>query len=418
VGVRRCGEDPPVRGRDFGWLWGAYAVSSLGTWLAFDAFALIAILVLDAGPAQVSALAAAGLAAGAAVAVPLGPWVERRHKRPVMVAMDVLRFAALASVPLAFALGRLTFAQLLAVAVLVAAADITFKAASGAYLKGLVPPGRLLTANGRLEATTWTTTALGPPLGGALIAVLGPVATVVANAVSFLLSALGLGAIGGGEPAPAARAGAAPRTGAGARIGELLVGWRTILGEPVLRALFLNTVLVNALILATAPLLAVLMLGRLGFAPWEYALAFGAPCAGGLLGARLAPRLVARHGAGAVLRGAGTLRACWSLGLALVVPGAPGLALVIALQTGLVFSVGLFNPVFATRRLELTPSDRIARTLAAWSVTSSLTVAAMTALWGALAALVGLRPAIAAAGLLLLATPLLLPRRAAVTAPA
>ena len=119
-----------------------------------------------------------------------------------------------------------------------------------------------------------------------------------------------------------------------------------------------------------------------------------------------------------MLRGAGTLRACWSLGLAFVIPGAPGLLLVIALQTGLVFSVGLFNPVFATRRLELTPTDRIARTLAAWSVTSSLTVAATTALWGALAAFVGLRPAIAAAGLLLLATPLLLPRRAAVTAPA
>jgi len=33
-------------GRQFGWLWSAYAVSTLGTWLAFDAFSLIAILVL------------------------------------------------------------------------------------------------------------------------------------------------------------------------------------------------------------------------------------------------------------------------------------------------------------------------------------------------------------------------------------
>ena len=30
-------------GRPFGWLWAAYAVSSFGTWLAFDAFPLIAI---------------------------------------------------------------------------------------------------------------------------------------------------------------------------------------------------------------------------------------------------------------------------------------------------------------------------------------------------------------------------------------
>jgi len=43
--------------------------------------------------------------------------------------------------------------------------------------------------------------------------------------------------------------------------------------------------------MATAPLLAVLMLGRLGFAPWQYGLAFAAPCVGGLIGSRLARRL-------------------------------------------------------------------------------------------------------------------------------
>src|SRR3954447_5826199 len=125
-------------GRQFGCLWAAFAVSTFGTWIAFDAFPLIAILVLDAGPAAVSLLAAAGLAMGALLAVPLGPWVELRRKRPVMIGMDLLRFAALRSVPLAFALGALTFAQLLVVAVVVAAADIAFKAASGAFLKALV----------------------------------------------------------------------------------------------------------------------------------------------------------------------------------------------------------------------------------------------------------------------------------------
>jgi hypothetical protein len=79
-------------GRQFELLWAAYAVSTFGTYLAFDAFPLIAILVLHTGPAKVSVLAAAGLAAGAALAIPLGPWVEFRRKRPVMVAMDLTRF--------------------------------------------------------------------------------------------------------------------------------------------------------------------------------------------------------------------------------------------------------------------------------------------------------------------------------------
>ncbi|MFE4534535.1 MFS transporter [Streptomyces scopuliridis] len=391
-------------GRQFGWLWAAYGVSALGTWLAFDAFRLIAILVLDAGTTEVSLLAAAGLAVGAVVAVPLGPWVEFRRKRPVMVAMDLLRFAALMSVPAAFALGLLGFTQLLVVAVVVGAADIAFTSASGACLKALVRPEDLLVANGRFESTTWTASVLGPPLGGAAIGLFGPVMTVVANAVSYLLSAAGIRAIGGEEPRPV-------RTGAPRfRAGDLLDGWRYILDHPALRPLFFNTVLVNGLIMATSPVLAVLMLRHLGFAPWQYGLAFAVPCVGGLIGSRLAPGLVARFGRHKVMLTAGALRACWLFGLAFIGPGAGGLVLVMVVEFGLITCSGVFNPVYATYRLDHTATDRVARTLSAWSITSKLTIAALTALWGLLAGLTGPRTAIAIAGLLLLATPFLLPR--------
>src|ERR1700759_429410 len=203
-------------GRDFGWLWRAYAVSAYGTGLGFGAFAIIAIRVLHANAAQVAILSASGLGVGAIVAVPLGPWVEFRRKRPVMVAMDLVRFAALLSIPVAYALGRLTFVQLVVVSVIVGAAKNAFRAASGAYVKALVAPEDLLVANGRLESTTWSATAVGPPLGGAAIGIFGPVITVVADAVSYLLSALGIGAIRHTE-ARVART--SPR---GTRRGELL----------------------------------------------------------------------------------------------------------------------------------------------------------------------------------------------------
>ncbi|MCL7493951.1 MFS transporter [Streptomyces sp. MCA2] len=393
-------------GRQFGWLWAAYTVSTFGTRLAFDAFPLIAILVLHAGPTEVSVLAAAGLAVGAAVAVPLGPWVEFRRKRPVMVAMDLIRCAALLSVPAAFALGRLSFVQLLFVSVIVVAADITFNAAGGASLKALVKPQDLLVANGRFEATNWTATVLGPPLGGAAIGLFGPVVTVVADAVSYLLSAVGIRAIGGREPHPA-RTDTRPRL----RAGDLLDGWRYILTHPTLRPLFYNTLLVNSLIMASAPLLAVLMVGHLGFAPWQYALAFAVPCLGGLIGSRLARRLVARFGQRRVMLTFGALRACWSLGLAFIRPGAAGLVLVMTVELGLITCMGVFNPVFSTCRLGLTESDRVTRTLSAWSVTGKVTTAIVTGLWGLLAGITSPRTAIALAGLLLLTTPLLLPRR-------
>ncbi|MET7682465.1 MFS transporter [Streptomyces sp. NPDC005423] len=392
-------------GRRFGWLWAAFAVSSYGTGFGFGALPLIAILVLHSGPTQVAALTAAGRAVGAVVAVPLGPWVEFRRKRPVMVAMDLTRFAALTTVPVAFALGRLTFAQLLLVSVVVAAATIAFNAASGSYLKALVPPEDLLVANGRFESTTWSATMVGPPLGGAAIGLFGPVTTVLTDAVSYLLSALGIRAIGGTEPRPAHTG--PPRM----RAAGLLEGWRHILAHPVLRPLFFNVLMVNGLIMATEPLLAVLLLDHLGFAPWQYGLVFAAPCVGGLVGSRLARPLAARVGQHKVLLVSGVLRACWSLGLAFAQPGLPGMALIMAVQFGLVTCCGVFNPVLATVRLDHTAPERVARTLTAWSISTSTAIAALTALWGLLAAVTSPRTAIAVAGALLLASPLLLPRR-------
>ncbi|MFG2308768.1 MFS transporter [Streptomyces sp. NPDC048566] len=390
-------------GRRFGWFWAAYGTSALGTWLAFGAFPLIAVRVLHAGPARVGALAAVGSAVGAAVAVPLGPWVEFRRKRPVLVAMDLVRFGALATIPVAFAWGVLTFAQLLLVSVVVAAADILFRAASGAYLKTLLPAEDLLAANARFESTAWTTTVIGPPLGGAAIGVLGPVSTVLADALTYLLSALGVRAAGGREPEPAPREGRL-------RGRDLLDGWRFILADAALRPLFCNTALFNGLVMATEPLLAVLLLGRLGYEPWQYGLAFAAPALGGLLGSRLARPLAGRFGGNRVLRVAGTLRAIWPIGLAFVGPGTAGLLLVTGVEAGLIFSCAVFNPLSATLRLRRTAAERVSRTLTAWTVTTKAATALLTALWGALAALIGLRTAIASAGLLLLTTPLLLPR--------
>lgn len=413
-------------GRPFGRLWAAYAVSAYGSGLGFGAFPLIAVLALHASPVEVSVLSATGPAVGALIAVPLAPWVEFRRKRPVMIAMDLVRFAALATIPLAYAFGRLGFAQLLVVSAVVAAAKIAFNAASGAFLKSLVPREDLLTANSRFESTNWSSIAIGPPLGGAAVGVFGPVVTVVADGLSYLLSALGILSIGGGEEAPrrpdtarttaptAARTAAptAARTGAG-----LLDGWRHLLGHPGLRSLHLNNSLVSGLIMATEPLLAVLLLRQLHFPAWQYALAFALPCFGGLIGSRLAGRVVARYGQSRVLRTVGTLRAVWLIGLVLVRPGAVGLLVVIVVELAIIVHMSLFMPVLATYRLEQTPQHLVARTLTAWSIGQQAAIAACTALGGLLAEATSPRTALAAAGLLILLTPLLLPRPAKTPAP-
>ncbi|MFJ7246499.1 MFS transporter [Kitasatospora sp. NPDC098652] len=385
-------------------MWAAYAVSAYGSGLGFGALPLLAVLVLHAGPAQVSALSAVGPAVGALIALPLAPWVEFRRKRPVMITMDLVRFAAMATIPAAYALGLLGFAQLLAVSAVVAAAKIAFNAAAGAHLKALVRPEDLLVANSRLESTNWSSIAIGPPLGGAAIGLFGPVTTVIADGLSYLLSALGIGAIRRREEAPQP-AGQNP-----GRAGSVLDGWRHILGDPDLRALYLNNLLVSGLIMATEPLLAVLMLRQLHFPPWQYGLAFAAPCLGGLIGSRLAQRVVTRYGRRRVFRTVGTLRSVWLIGLVLVRPGIVGLVTVMAVELAIIINMSLYTPVLATHRLERTPKHLLARTLSAWSIGQQAAIAVCTALGGLLADATGPRAALAVAGLLILATPLLLPR--------
>ncbi|AJE85889.1 putative major facilitator superfamily transporter [Streptomyces albus] len=392
-------------GRKFGWLWAAYAVSAYGSGLGFGALPLIAVLALDATPAEVSALSAVGPAVGALIAVPLAPWGEFRRKRPVMIAMDLTRCAVLASVPVAYALGWLGLAQLFVVSAVVAAARIAFTAAGGAYLKSLVRPEDLLVANSRFESTNWSSLAVGPPLGGAAIGLFGPVATVLADALSHLLSALALTAIRGREETPR------PTGKSPVRAAGVLDGWRHILGHPGLRALYLNNLLVSGLIMATEPLLAVLLLRQLGFPPWQYGLAFAAPCLGGLLGSRLARRVVARHGRHRVFRTVGTLRVVWLIGLAFVRPGVLGLVTVIVLELAIIITMSLYTPVLATYRLEHTPTHLVTRTLSAWSIGQQASIATLTALTGLLADTTSPRTALTTAGLLILATPLLLPRQ-------
>ncbi|WP_329051171.1 MFS transporter [Amycolatopsis sp. NBC_01488] len=393
-------------GRQFGWLWAAYAVSAYGSGLGFGAFWLIAISVLHSSPTSVSALSSASLIVGALVAVPTGPWIETRRKRPVMITMDLLRFVAMATIPLAYWFGWLTYVQLLLVAIVVAGAKIAFATAGGAYLKSVVTRDDLLAANSRFESTTWSSIAIGPPLGGAAVGLFGYTTTVVADSLSYLLSALGITAIGGHELAPV------KDTTKRIALRDVPDSWRYLLNHPQLRPIFLNRLAVGGLFMATEPLLAVLMLRDLHFAPWQYGLAFAVPCIGGFIGSRLAGPTVAKYGEHKVMQIAGVGAVLWPIWLAFTPGGIAGLLLVMAIEFGVIIAMSLFNPVVATFRLKHIEHERLSRTLSAWQISSSLATALLTLAWGVLAALTSTRVAIGLAGLLLLATPLFLLRAA------
>ncbi|MER6178199.1 MFS transporter [Streptosporangium sp. NPDC001681] len=389
-------------GRDFLRLWQSYTVSAVGSALSVGALPLIAIMVLDASPLQVSLLAAIGAISSAIITLPLGNLVERREKRATMVIADLLQFAALASMPLAAAFDALTYVHLCLVAIVQTSSTIVNSSASQAYIKHVVVPERRTSANARLDTVNWTTQSAGPPVGGALIGVAGPLMTLIVDAVSFLASAVLLRRL---TPFSADKA----KNGRSRR--ELLAGWTFILRHRGLRLLYFNAMLFGGAIMWSSPIMAVLMLKDIGATPLEYGIALGVPCLGGLLGAMLSPKVVTVLGVQRTLFVFGVARTVWIVPMAFVGTGPSAVLIITSVDFCLLLCAGIFNPIFATYRMNSTPDGLMARVSTAWSVSSRTVQPLFITLGGVIATTSTRRWSLLMAGVLCLSSAVLLPWR-------
>ncbi|MFC4335638.1 MFS transporter [Salininema proteolyticum] len=210
----------PLRGhRDFSILWTGRAVNQLGTAVGSVALPVLAVTVLHASPLQVSLLSAVSTLTVLLLSFPVGLYAEHRRKRPVMIAADLVRFSALASVAVLGYLDLLTLGVLYAVSFVNGACQIAFMSASQAHVKALVGPDRLADAHGKLQSTTWLSISVGPSLGGLLVSALGALTGYLVHAVSFLAAALSLPLLRQPEPEP-------PKPDRGGYREELLAGLR------------------------------------------------------------------------------------------------------------------------------------------------------------------------------------------------
>lgn len=391
--------------RDFRWRWTAYTSSELGTALGYSALPIVAILLLDATDFQVSLLTVFSGVVSALVALPLGPWIEYHRKLPVMVGADLLCLVAVGSIPVAAYLGRLTYGHLCVVAVVRMAATLAFNSASLANLKSLVPAAHRTAATSRLEATLWTVNTVGVLIGGALMSWLGATATMLIDAASFLGSALALRRLRTTEPPPPTRA----PDHHWAK--DLLTGWRVIFGHRGLTALFLNSLIFGGCVMAAIPLMTVLILRDLGFAPWQFGLVFGVSSVGGVAGSLLVKPVTRRLGKHPTLLAAGVGRNLWLGLIPLAAPTGGGLALLTVSELLLVFFAGLFNPTFAAYRWDATDDRYQSRVTMAWSVTTRTVQPMFIAAAGLLAAATDARTALLALAALLLTATALLPWR-------
>ncbi|WP_018348560.1 MFS transporter [Longispora albida] len=392
-------------GRDFQRYWQAYAVSTAGSALAAGVLPMIAIFALDASVLQVSLLAAVGSVTAAILALPLGVYIDRADKRSVLIRTDLVQFAVVASIPLAAAFGVLTFLHLCLVAVVQTTCAIAASSAAFAFVKQTVEPASRTLATSRTDTVMWTTQTLGPPAGGALVGVLGTAATLIADAVSYLVSALILRGV---RPVP-------PPSGTSREARwswrELFAGWELLLREPALRALYVNAMVFGGAITWSMPLIAILLLGQSGASALQYGIALGVAGLGGLIGAWLSPKVTARLGDRNALLVSGLARTPWLLVLPFAGSGWTGVAVISGAQFCLLMTAGIFNPVFSARRMSLTPDHLVARVSASWSVTARLVQPLFITAGGLLATALTVRGSLVAAGVLCAASAAFLPWR-------
>jgi MFS family permease len=322
--------------RNFLALWSASTISVFGSLITRTALPFAAILVLGAGPLEISALRSAELIAALIVGLVAGAWVDRLRRRQIMIWADLGRAALLATVPIAYVTVGFGLSLLLFVAFAAAVLTTFFDVADNAYLPSIVPRERLIAANSALTATGSIAEFSSFGIGGFLIQVFTAPIAIALDAVTFIVSALLLGTIRRKEPPPNPIADREPV------LREIRDGLRIVGRSPVLRALALSHGGTHILwgVFGTGYLLFAVEDLQLG--PAAIGVIAGLGGVGSLVGAGLAPVLTRRIGIGRTIL-LGMLG--FTLGNALI-PLAPSGA--ILLGAAFLITQQLFGDAFAT----------------------------------------------------------------------
>lgn len=293
--MKQAIQDHPLRKqRDYRLLWSARTISITGSEVSKLAVPLTAVTLLTASPAEMGLLTAAAFVPALLFGLHSGVIADRltRH-RPVMIACELTAAAAAATVPLSWLLGLLNVTWLIIVALIIGTAGVMFKAANFPHLAAVVPAEQRTAAMAGFNASYSVASVSGPGLAGLLVQTLTAPIAVLAEALSFLASALLLRAIrtpDDSEPASSRGMGR-----------DVVEGLRACVTHPALRALLGAGVTINFFAMAYTAVYMLYMLNTLGIPQFMIGILIALSGLGGLLGAWATTRLVKRYGENQVL---------------------------------------------------------------------------------------------------------------------
>jgi MFS family permease len=273
-------------------LWFGQTVSLFGSQITLLALPLAAALSLQATPAQMGILGASGNLPVILIALLAGVVVDRRRRRPILIATNIGRALCLSLIPLAALLGLLQIELLYAIAFIAGALGVLFDVAYVAYLPALVPVQDLVEGNSKLQVSQAAAQAAGPGLASMLVQVIGAPLAIAADALSFVIAAMTLMLIPAHEASPAIR------QGVRSIVQDLIAGLKTVRAVPVLWNLLVWGALYNVCSVVIDTVFVFYVTRQLNITVEVLGVILALAGMGGIAGAALGKRISDRTGAG------------------------------------------------------------------------------------------------------------------------
>jgi len=339
---------PLRRNTDFHLLWSGAALSQFGSMLSMTAYPLL-VLAVTGSPGWAGAVAAAQQLPNLLVQVPAGVVVDRWNRKTTMIVCDLVRAAALASIPVALLTTGTHVAHLLVVAFVEGSCTVAYRLAEAGAIRNVVASEQYERALAANQVRTFGAALLGRPAAGVLFGVSRALPFAV-DALTYLLSLVATALTRG-------RFQVATSTTVARRFWrEAVDGFGWLWRRPYLRALNLM-VSVATLVLQVLPLVVIVIAAERGVAPALIGVVLLGFAIGGLAGSLVAAPIRARVSVRTVVLGAPWLWfACCAVAAAYPTPVVLLLAMV-----GVGFGNAAWNVVVEAYSLRVVPDELIGR---------------------------------------------------------
>lgn len=281
-----------IHNHDFLKLWGGETVSRFGTQVTVFSVPLLAALTLKATPAEMGYLGAAMFLPHLLTPLFAGTLIDHSKRKPIMILTNLVRAAAIGSIPVLAFFGAASMEILYLVCFLNGVAQVFFELAYHAYIPTLVDRADLVEANGKIQTSISFAEVGGPALAGFLVEWITAPFALLADSVSFIVSAIATASIHKPEP---------PITSLlkkGGMFENIREGFRIVVGIPYLRALAGESATFNFFGIIFQTAFTLYATRELGLSPVTLGLIYMVGSLGSLAGAVLSDTLTKKLGVG------------------------------------------------------------------------------------------------------------------------